>query len=419
LGVNAFSQPAPRLSRDDERAFFTGNSFFNQTWVQAPSSTEARDGLGPTFNARSCSGCHSQDGRGQPPDDDPEALGLLLRLSVPGEGEHGEPLGVPGYGGQLQEHGIDDVPGEGRVVIEHARVRGEYGDGEPFELRKPIYRIEDVAFGALPDDVRISPRVGQQVIGLGLLEAISDARLAALEDADDEDGDGISGRRNRVWDVAAGEARTGRFGWKAEQPSVQQQVAAAFLGDIGITSRLFVDQNCLVDQEACMASTSGGDPEIRDDLFDKVVLYSRVLAVPARRGADEPEVLRGKLLFGEAGCDGCHVPSHETGDSDVSVLGGQTIWPYTDLLLHDMGEGLSDERPSFAAEGAEWRTPPLWGVGLIREVNRHERLLHDGRARGVAEAILWHGGEGETAKESFRTLPAADRDALIAFVESL
>ena len=257
------------------------------------------------------------------------------------------------------------------------------------------------------------------MIGLGLLEALPEARLEALADPDDEDGDGISGRINRVYDHERGETAVGRFGWKAEQPTVLQQTAGALLGDMGISSRLFREQNCTAAQTACLAAKDGGEPEIEDAILDKLVLYARTLAVPARRGADGEEVLRGKLLFGEAGCDSCHTPRHETGEGALPELSDQTIWPYTDLLLHDMGDALSDERPSFAAEGREWRTPPLWGLGLVRAVNGHQFLLHDGRARGFAEAILWHGGEGEAAAEAFGAMPAEDRAALLAFLESL
>jgi CxxC motif-containing protein (DUF1111 family) len=257
------------------------------------------------------------------------------------------------------------------------------------------------------------------MIGMGQPAAIPEERLEELADPDDEDGDGISGRINRVWDVELGAMAPGRFGWKAEQPTVLQQSAGALSGDMGISSRLFAEQNCPAAQADCIAAQDGGDPEIEDATLDKLVLYSRTLAVPARRGADDATVLRGKLLFDEAGCADCHTPRHVTGTGAIDELSDQTIWPYTDLLLHDMGEALSDDRPSFAAEGSEWRTPPLWGIGLVEQVNKHLFLLHDGRARGFAEAILWHGGEAEASADAFRTLPAEDRAALVRFLESL
>ncbi|MCA9642942.1 MAG: c-type cytochrome, partial [Myxococcales bacterium] len=244
-------------------------------------------------------------------------------------------------------------------------------------------------------------------------------RLLELADPDDADGDGISGRLNHVWDAEQGALAVGRMGWKSEQPNVRLQSAGAFLGDIGITSSIFSQQDCSGSQAECLAATPGGAPELGDDLLDRVQLYGRLLAVPARIGYDAPQILRGKQAFKDAGCASCHTPSHMTGESDLPELAHQTIWPYTDMLLHDMGPALSDERPVFEAQGAEWRTPPLWGNGRYQDVNGHQRLLHDGRARGVAEAILWHGGEAEAAKDAFKTLSREEREALVAFVESL
>jgi len=258
------------------------------------------------------------------------------------------------------------------------------------------------------------------MVGMGLLEAIPEARLRELADPGDADGDGISGRLGQVWDAATGAPAVGRFGWKAEQPSVRAQVTGAFLGDIGITTGPRPVQECSVAQAECLAAPAGGAPELADDLLDKVVLYSQTLAVPVRTRWDDAEVLRGKALFARAGCAGCHTPSHLTrADAALPELAGQRIFPYTDLLLHDLGEALSDRRPVFAAAGSEWRTAPLWGLRLIAAVNQHERLLHDGRARGVAEAILWHGGEAVAAREAFRMMAADERAALLAFVGSL
>lgn len=420
LGSNAFTRPASNITPEHEADFHTGNSFFSQAWVQAPASTEARDGLGPLFNARACSACHFKDGRGSPPlEEDEEFLGILLRLSVPGAESGEAPLEDPDYGGQLQPFAIDGVEPEGKPRVTYEERVERYADGEEYTLLSPNFEVLEPAYGALANDLLISARVAPVVIGLGLLEAIPEDRLRELADPDDADGDGISGRPNRVPDVVTGEISVGRFGWKAEQPSVKQQAAGAFLGDMGITTSLFSQQDCTEAQVECEGAIAGGEPEITDELLDKVVLYSALLAVPVRSAWDEPEVLEGRKLFGAIGCDGCHVPRHVTRDHELQELSGQVIFPYTDLLLHDMGRGLSDERPSFDAEGSEWRTPPLWGLGRLRDVNGHDRLLHDGRARGVAEAVLWHGGEAESSREAFRTLSRAERDALIRFVESL
>jgi CxxC motif-containing protein (DUF1111 family) len=418
LGTNAFKRAAANASAENEQAFYSGNSFFNSVWVRAPSSTTARDGLGPLFNARSCSGCHFADGRGRPPLAEDEEFGsMLLRIGTGERGLHGEPAPDPNYGDQLQPHGIDGVPGEGTPRLRTAIQSGSYADGTPYELLVPEYTIEDPAYGELSAELRISPRVAPIMIGLGLLEAIDEGRLRELADPDDQDGDGVSGRLNQVY--SEGEYRIGRFGWKAEQPSLRMQSAGAFLGDIGITSQPFPDGECTEIEAECREANGGGAPEIDDLLLGRVETYSRLLAPPVRERWNDLRTVEGRRLFSDSGCASCHTPRHVTGDAELAELSRQVIYPYTDLLLHDMGEELSDARPAFDAEGNEWRTPPLWGIGRIPAVNGHDRLLHDGRARGVAEAVLWHGGEGEAAREAFRALSADKRAALVEFVESL
>ena len=236
----------------------------------------------------------------------------------------------------------------------------------------------------------------------------------------DVDGDGISGRVNWVWDPVAKKRALGRFGWKANVVSLYQQVAGAAVADMGITTSVYPTQNCLPAQSACLSAPEGGAPELDDARLAKLVLYSRSLAVPARRNVNEPIVRKGELLFLDSGCGGCHLPNWETSsEALMPELAGQNIHAYTDLLLHDMGEGLADGRPDFEASGREWRTPPLWGIGLIHRVNFHEFFLHDGRARGLMEAILWHGGEAEFSRDIVRAMPSEDREALLAFLNSL
>lgn len=418
-GRNAFDLSAHNLTNAERRLFEIGDSFFEQNWVTAPASTAARDGLGPTFNAQSCSSCHADDGRARPPaDDDDPVRGLLLRLSVPGP--DGAPRDVPAYGGQLQDRAILGVEPEGALRIRYSEIPGEYPDGTPFSLRRPEYSIAAPAFGALPDDLMTSPRIAPANIGMGLLEALPESRLLSLADPEDADGDGVSGRPNMVWDEAANANALGRFGWKASQPTVEAQTAGAFLHDIGVTSAILPERNCPPAQAACRAAIDGGSPEISDDRLAKVVFYTSVLAVPAMRGADDPEVKRGARMFAAANCAACHVPRHETADDHpLRPVRGQVIFPYTDLLLHDMGEGLADGRPDGTATGREWRTPPLWGIGLVETVNGHTNFLHDGRARNLEEAILWHGGEAEKARDAFMDMPASDRAALIAFLKAL
>ena len=418
---NAFGQPASGLDRMDRLLFFVGNSFFNQNWVTAPSSTTARDGLGPLFNSRSCAGCHFKDGRGRPPEFTGEAsTGFLVRLSVPGKDIHHAPIAEPGYGGQLQDQAIQDVAPEGLVQIDYEEISVEFADGSTYSLRRPTYTLIDLAYGDLHPETMLSPRVANQMIGMGLLEAIPEETLLLWTDPNDADRDGISGRPNYVWDVYNSRLAVGRFGWKANQPHLLQQVASAFAGDIGITTGLFPNRSCAEPQKACQQAQQGGEPEIDDDDFLKVVLYASSLSVPARRNWDDETVLRGKQIFNDAGCVKCHIPKVETGiHPTIPALSRQTIYPYTDLLLHDMGDDLADGRPDFQARGNEWRTPPLWGIGLFETVNGHTNYLHDGRARNLLEAVLWHGGEAVTAKEYILLLSSEDRDALIEFLRSL
>ena len=420
--LNAFGLPASQLTNEERRLFERGDSLFTQNWVTAPASTDARDGLGPTFNAQSCSSCHVRDGRGAPPDPSGEEarLGLLLRLSLPGaDPATGAPVPDPAYGGQLQDRAVLGVEPEGAIGIDYEVIEGAYGDGTAYELVAPTYRVVDPAFGPLAPDILIGPRLAPQIVGMGLLEAIPAEDILAAADPDDSDGDGISGRANMVWDARAGAEALGRFGWKANVATVEQQAAGAFHGDIGITSDLHPGQNCPPPQAACSQAPDGGHPELPDTRLATVTLYTRTLAVPAMRGADEADVRAGWELFEQIGCASCHTPTHRTGAADIAALADQTIHPYTDLLLHDMGEGLADGRPDFGASGREWRTPPLWGLGLIEAVNGVRFLLHDGRARTVEEAILWHGGEAEAAREAFRLLPAEDRRKLVAFLDAL
>lgn len=417
---NAYSLSARNMTPERRSAFFVGNSFFKENWVIAPASTEGRDGLGPLFNARSCSSCHLLDGRGSPPLDTVDPLvSVLIRLSVPGADAHGGPAPEPSYGGQLQPRAIPGVLPEGDAFVTYEEMPGAFPDGEAYSLRKPVYSMAS-ARGDMQPDVMTSPRVAPAMIGLGLLEAIPEEDVLRAEDPDDTDGDGISGRANRVWDAVRGAASLGRFGWKANQPTLLQQTAGAFLGDMGLTTPMFTAEDCTDVQADCKAAPTGGVPEVSPEILDRVTFYSATLAVPARRDAGDPTVLAGKGLFLEIGCGKCHTPLLRTGTLEgYPELSGQTIRPFTDLLLHDMGEALADGRPDFEADGREWRTPPLWGLGLQETVNGHENLLHDGRARGFVEAVLWHGGEAERSREAFRALPAEDRGALVRFLESL
>lgn len=424
---NAFSLPSANLSPSRRLDFSVGNSFFRNPWVTAPATTTARDGLGPLFNTNACQNCHLKDGRGHPPAPDAiSSVSMLVRLSIPAGSEHAEiiqRLGVlaePTYGGQLQDMANPGVVPEGKVRVSYSTQRVSFADGEQVELRKPNLEISQLGYGALHPGTLFSARIAPPMIGLGLLEAIPEAAILANADPEDSNGDGISGRANQVWDREQQRTVLGRFGWKAGQPTLNQQNAEAFANDMGLTSTLVAHDNCTAAQTDCRSAPHGGEPEVSDNILASVLFYTRNLGVPARRGADTPQVLAGKNLFYQAGCQGCHTPQFTTSaDAAEPELANQTIRPYSDLLLHDMGDGLADNRPEFLASGREWRTPPLWGIGLTETVNGHTQFLHDGRARNLLEAIIWHGGEAEAAKQQVMTFNAEERTALLAFLNSL
>ncbi len=435
-GPNAYSVPVPMLTKKQGKRFAAGKEQFNEMWVLAPDPSGVW-GLGPTFNEDRCVHCHVENGRSAAVPDGGEAVrGPLVRLSLEGLGEHGEPLPHPAYGDQLQNRGIEGrVPPEGRAVVNYREREMKFADGEIVKLREPEIEFRDLQFGDIDAATMRSLRVAPQLVGLGLLEGITEETILGF--ARQQPAQGISGRPNYVWDVENERRMMGRFGWKANQPTVRQQVAAAFMGDIGATSYLFQSENCPAAQLKCLdtpsAASCGGQggcegftfrPEVNPSRLTNIALYLRTLSVPARRNALDPVVKHGEQLFEKAQCSSCHIPVIQVGTKDeippeVASATGILIRPYTDLLLHDMGEGLADGRPDFEASGQEWRTPPLWGIGLLPDVNGHSDLLHDGRARNIAEAILWHGGEAEPAREAFRTMPADDRAAMVKFVESI
>lgn len=421
LGAEGFSMPMGTATRKHRADFVVGKSLFKENWVSTPSSVRNRQGLGPMFNAQSCSTCHFKDGRGQPPTNPAESFtSMLVRMSIPGEDAHGGPKPVPGYGDQFNHRANVGVRSEGDVHVRFIETSGAYADGTKFSLSEPRYEFTGLQFGPLPENVMLSGRVAPQVVGLGLLEAIPEKDILALADPDDRDRDGVSGRPNRVWDVRAKTKRLGRFGWKSNQPSVRQQNAGALIGDMGVTSPLFPGQNCNAGAEDCLKAPALKTAEIDDSDLDRMEAYIKLVAVPARRNLKDPAVRAGQRAFLDAKCQACHIPSFTTGvDPKFPELSRVRIHPYTDLLLHDLGEGLADHRPDFAATGSEWRTAPLWGIGVIPAVNGHSRLLHDGRARTIEEAILWHGGEAEGAKGRFLKMAEIDRKNLIRFVESL
>ncbi len=433
--ANAFSQPSGNISFEDELNFKVGNGLFRKLWVSSPSSTLASDGLGPLFNARSCQRCHIKDGRGHPPEGPSDnAVSMFLRVSIPapketemtGIADYIATLPDPNYGQQMQDFAVQGFASEYTLSVTYEEEKVTLADGTHVHLRHPTSAAENLGYGPLHPDAMLSPRVAPQMIGLGLLEAIPAADILAKADPDDANGDGISGRPNIVWSTEFDQPMLGRFGLKAGSPTVNAQSAGAFAGDIGISSPLFpaASGECTEHQTECIAAIHGdGDDrvfEIDAKGMSLVTFYSRNLGVPARRDIAEPEVLRGKEVFYTAGCTSCHTPSYVTHRlNDQPEQSFQLIWPYTDILLHDMGPALADNRPEARATGQEWRTPPLWGIGLTKQVSGHTYFLHDGRARSLLEAVLWHGGEAQTQRDAVVSLPTADRAALISFLESL
>ena len=389
---DAFSRPLPGLADDELARFALGRAQF-RTIRLSGSRADGSGGLGPVFNRTSCSGCHVRNGRGRPPEDaDGPLTTMVIRL---GPGSR--------YGRQLNDKAIPGVESEGRAGFQPNPVMHVELDGVNWPLRSARVAVREPALGPLVPHVELSPRVAPQIAGTGLLERIPEARLRELADPDDRNGDGISGRR--------GGNGAGRFGWRAEVPSVEAQVAEALHEDMGVTSTLRPSVNCAAGHAGCLARAGDGI-EIDDEAFRALATYVRNLAPPAPRAA--PAADAGSEVFDAIGCAACHVAEWELEDSPVRV-----IYPYTDLLLHDLGPGLADRRVDGNPGNREWRTAPLWGVGQIIAVNGHRRLLHDGRARGFVEAILWHGGEAAAARDRFRALRPTDRAALLAFLASL
>ncbi len=429
-----FAQEIPNMGWGLSAAFDRGDGFFERPLqpALAPGFSSDNDGLGPHYSATSCESCHPADGRGAPPKD--ETMPLMegfVRVSIPGEGPYGAPLSPPGYGHQLSDKAVAGVRPEAFVRVKWVEAEtGTLPGGETYSLRKPEFIIKNLAYGPLPEETIYDMRFGPQVYGLGLLEAIREEDMLAWADPEDADGDGISGRVNRVWDRERGGEVVGRFGWKAGTFDLRQQSAEAAYFDLGLNNPLFLyrhddemtdhkaRQNCEPEQADCLQALQSDDFEMTPAQLIDVTAYMQTLGVVYRRDVDDPIALKGEALFASAGCLACHKANITTGDSEISRLENQLIHPYTDMLLHDMGEGLKG-RPDFEASATEWRTQPLWGIGKVELVNGHTNFLHDGRARNIQEAILWHGGEAEQAKNRYKQLSKEEREALLKFLNSL
>lgn len=409
----AFSQPGPPVSGAELAQHQAGDRTFDATFVPAPAPVNP--GLGPRFDNVSCTGCHTNDGRGLPPAGGAQFPSILYRVSVPGLGPHGGPAPVPGYGVQIEQEASTGFTPEAMVSAHYTDSAVSFGDGTTVTLHVPRYTIGS-PYETLPATVLLSPRVAPPNFGLGLLEAVSDSAIEALASSPAALGAGIAGTANHVWDSIGGAMRVGRFGLKANVATIDDQAGGAFDADMGVTSPAFPNEPCYDAVPACLTHA----PDISGTVVQAVITYVRTLGVPARRNIHASSVQHGATAFAAAGCSGCHLPTLVTGTvAGEPELSGQTIHPFTDMLVHDMGPGLADGRPDFAASGAQWRTRPLWGIGLTPLVNGRVNFLHDGRARSLMEAILWHGGQAAPSRQYFQQLPAADRAALIDFLNSL
>lgn len=431
-----FSQASANMSFEREQDFKLGNALFQKLWVSSPSSTQASDGLGPLYNARSCQACHIKDGRGRPPVGDEDAVSMLLRLARPAAtaderkaAENHDAITFPDarYGRQLQNLAVPGLKAEGKLTITYDEHQVTLAGGETVSLRKPRYAIANPAYGPVGVDTTLSGRIAQPTLGLGLIEAIADADILEIAERQAHSGNSISGKAAWVKDHRTGTPALGRFGWKAQNATVRDQAADAFSNDIGISTPDAPNPSgdCTQMQADCLALPSGvqkrlGNAEAPSPVLDLVTFYTQNLAVPARRDVDDPQVLNGKKQFYAAGCATCHVAKFVTRrDADDPLHSFQLIWPYSDFLLHDMGEGLADGQQVGEADGREWRTQPLWGIGLTEAVNGNGFYLHDGRARSLTEAIMWHGGEATRARDAFVALQKSDRQALVTFLNSL
>lgn len=453
--ASAFERSSANLGGGMTRTFNLGNDFFKTPWVPNRSSTSLRDGLGPHFNNNACQDCHIRDGRGHAPnvsvsEDGTDFSSILIRASKSNITDEQKNqmlsslipnVGDSVVGGQLQHLSNPNIKTEAALRVSYENIEVSFADGFTVQLRKPTWHMESGYLDEGLDfdmDTVFSARVASPMIGLGLLALISEGDILAKQDIEDSNSDGISGKANYVWSIEKDTVNLGRFGWKAGQPSIKEQAAGAFLGDMGLTTALRPDENCIFHQIDCINASNGNgdstrdyDYEVSDQVLDVVVFYSSHLAVPARRNAYDVQVQEGKRLFSEAGCDACHTASYVTASSeDFPELSQQTIFPYTDMLLHDMGEDLADfskaNQPigedilvEFLASATEWRTPPLWGLGLTHTVDPKATFLHDGRARTILEAVLWHGGEAKASRDKVLLFSETEREALLAFLRDL
>ena len=435
---NAYSLPLKNLKIENRINFFVGNSMFRRMWLPPSELYFAKDGLGPFFNANSCEGCHINDGRGHlpsfnwPKDD---AVSLVIALAIPPQNDKQikkletfqlKSIPDPIYGSQLSDFAIEGLMPEGKINVEYDYYPVAFDNGKIINLSKPKFLISNLNYGELHPDIQISARIAQPIIGLGLIEGISVNDILANADPNDKNKDGISGKASNVRDKVSDNIVLGRFGWKAAQPSILQQTIDATYHDMGLSNSFSSKlNNCSEVQVTCQSMANGNSieydgVEVSNEQIDLMVFYQKHLSPPGRRNVNDSEVLKGKKIFFEAGCGSCHVQKFTTSTDELNPsISDQLIWPYSDFLLHDMGKDLADNLSEFNATGSEWRTPPLWGIGLTKSVSGQSHFLHDGRARNILEAILWHGGESEDSKNKILKLSLVEVENLLKFIKSL
>lgn len=428
ISKKLFSHRINGLNDEEIDMFILGKSFFRVPWVEAPSATTARDGLGPLFNANACISCHPNNGVASVFNKNGDvSRGYVTRLSIPSDNSHKAKkalkfdgfIGDPNYGSQISVNGTKSVPYEAKPLIKYEKLKVVYPDGQEIILSKPIHGVKNqltqLNYGKLHKNVAITNRVAQALVGLGLLDMLSDEQILANEDIEDKNKDGISGKANIVYSPEFKDFRVGRYTWKASAPSVRVQVAGAANNDMSLTSSLFPNENCTDIQKECKDAPKGdalraGTPfDLPDNRLDAIAFYLKNLKIPKSIITEK----KGEKLFNDIGCAKCHIPS-------FILKNAYEIKPFTDMLLHDMGEGLSDGRSEFLANANEWRTAPLWSIGKYETaLGRKADFLHDGRAKSIEEAILWHGGEALKSKNNFMNLTKDQRQKVIRYIKEL
>lgn len=414
--TQAFKQPFDGMTSRQQVVHNIGDGTFDQVFVAAPAPHFG--GLGPVFNNIACANCHRNDGGGFPTLGSSNS-GMLMRISIPGTDAHGGPLPAPGFGLQIQDQCLLGTVPEATTNVVYTDVQVTYPDGATATLRSPVYTLVN-PYTALPAGFMLSPRLAPRLAGMGLLENIPESTILSFVDAGDQNGDGITGKANYIYDSYSHKMEIGRFGVKANTPTLLMQVATAYQQDMGITSYVQPQESSWDQLQMSLVGSSDTSPELVDSLLNYVTFYVQTLCVPARREVNDSTNRHGEAIFNQINCSGCHRQTMYTGVNPAINLSSERIHPYTDLLLHDMGPGLADGRPDNLATGTQWRTAPLWGIGLLQVTNGGTGYyLHDGRARTIEEAILWHDGEAAKSKQAFMQLSGTDRAALLRFLGSL